>query len=143
VGTVRGQPAACRAALAILLLVAVLRRHEFRFQRHRAIVAGGDDGGGQQGMEILDTLTPALAVRAVRAADLVGAMEFGAVQRDQGMAAEHLHGSQPLRAVKITPQADYRSVWPFGLNRPPTDRTASSGQARLALAAQDCRIWWP
>jgi hypothetical protein len=94
VGTVRGQPAACRAALAILLLVAVLRRHEFRFQRHRAIVAGGDDGGGQQGKEILDTLTPALAVRAVRAADLVGAMEFGAIQRDQGMAAEHLHGSQ-------------------------------------------------
>ena len=45
-------------------------------------------------MEILDALAPALAVRAVRAVDIVRAVEFGAVQRDQGMAAQYVHPVQ-------------------------------------------------
>lgn len=45
-------------------------------------------------MEILGFVLAALAMRTVLAMDLVGAMEFRAIQRDQDAPAEAAHGIQ-------------------------------------------------
>lgn len=93
-GTMRGQPAAGGAALAVLLVMPVLRHDEFRLQRHGAVVTGCDHGGGKHCVEILGLVLAALAVRAVRAVNLPGAMILGAVQCDQHVPAQAAHRVQ-------------------------------------------------
>jgi hypothetical protein len=98
----RRQPAARGTAFAILLVVPILRNNEFRLQRHDPVMSRRDKSGGEHGVEILD-LVPSLrlgqalaafAMGTVRATDLVRAMEFGAVERDQYMPVQAAHGVQ-------------------------------------------------
>ena len=100
-GTVRRQPAADRPALAVLLVVAILRNDELRFQRHGAIMTWRHHGGGQQGVEILGLVLAALAVGAVWTADRVGAMVLGAVPSDQHVAVEDPHGIQAAALLQL------------------------------------------
>ena len=53
---VLGQPAPRRPALAILLVVAVLRHHKLRLKRHHLAVAGRHKRGTEQGVEVLGGL---------------------------------------------------------------------------------------
>ena len=99
--TMRRQPAPCSAAFAVLLVVSVLGDDELRLQRHGAVMARRDQRGGEHGVEILDLVLAALAMGAVRTVDLVGAMEFGAVQRDQHMSIEAAHGIQTAALLKF------------------------------------------
>lgn len=69
-GAVRGQPAACGDAFAILLVMAVLRGDELRDQRHDAVMAGRHDGRRQQGVMIFGRAAGVLTRRASRAAEL-------------------------------------------------------------------------
>lgn len=53
-GAMRGQPAPSGSAFAILLLRAVLRDDEFRFQRHDLIMSRCDKARRQHGVVVLD-----------------------------------------------------------------------------------------
>ena len=88
------EPALGGVALAILLLRAVLGRDEFRHQGKRLRLARRDDRRRQHGMVAFDHAVGALAGEALRAAELLRAEIFGAVERDEGAAAEPLEGAQ-------------------------------------------------
>src|SRR3954454_12026425 len=65
-GAVPSKPAPYGAALAVLLVVPVLRPDELRGERHRVLMmAGRHDGGGQEGVEVLGRLAGTGAGRAV------------------------------------------------------------------------------
>ena len=79
----------------------VLRHDEFRLQRHGAVVTGRHHGGGKHCVKILRLVLAALAVRAVRAVNLLGAMILGAVQRDQQVPAEAAHRVEAARLLEF------------------------------------------
>ena len=87
---VPGQPALCGVALAILLLRPVLGGDEFRRQRQDLLMAGGDDAGAEEGMEILGPAVRAPPGRAARAMDFARTEMLGPVEGDQHAAAEAL-----------------------------------------------------
>jgi hypothetical protein len=91
---VRGEPARGRTGLAILLFRSVLRRDELRLQRQCAVVSGGDEGGRNHLVEMLGLTVGALAGRAVGTGKLLRAEIFGAVERNQDVAAEPLERRQ-------------------------------------------------
>ena len=76
------QPALRGIAFAVLLLRAILGHNELRRQRQDLLVAGGDDGGAKEGMEILRAAVRTFPGRTARAMDLARAKMFGAIQRD-------------------------------------------------------------
>src|SRR3954453_14716142 len=82
-GAVRLEPAPHGAALAVLLVVTVLRPDELRRERDHLGTARGHEGGAQQGVEGLGRLAFSGAGGAVPTVDLGGAVVLGAVQRDQ------------------------------------------------------------
>ena len=61
-----GQPALGGVALAVLLLRPVLGGDELRRQRQHLMVARGDEGGAQEGVEVFDAAIGAAACRALR-----------------------------------------------------------------------------
>jgi hypothetical protein len=79
----------------------VLRHDEFRLQRHGAVVTGRHHGGGQHGVEILNLVLATLAVRAMRAVNVPGAMILGAVQRDQHVPVQTAHCVQAAGLLKF------------------------------------------
>ena len=85
---VGGQPALGGVALAVLLLGPVLGGDELRHQRQRHGVAGRDDRSGEHGMVALDPTVGAMTRQALRAAELLRAEVFRAVERDQHAPAE-------------------------------------------------------
>ena len=67
----------------------VLGLDEVRHQEQGAVVAVGDDGGGEQNVEVLFGLVLAdMAGRALLAVDGIGAMELDPVERDGEAAVE-------------------------------------------------------
>ena len=93
------QPALDGLPFAVLLVGAVLGRHELRRQRQRLRPARRHDGGAEHLVEVLGAAVAALAGRAVVAAELARAEEPGAVQGDQRAAVEAAHRFQ--RAVRV------------------------------------------
>jgi hypothetical protein len=87
-----GQPALDRVALAILLLRPVLKDNEFRRQGQDMLVAGCDDAGAQERMEIFGATIRTLARRAARAMDLARAAVFGASSATSIRPPGHLNG---------------------------------------------------
>ena len=85
---VGGQPALGGSALAVLLLGPVLGRDELRHQGQRHGVAGCYDRGSEHGMVALDAAVGALARQAPRAAELLRAEVFRAVEGDQHAPAK-------------------------------------------------------
>src|SRR5712671_2838369 len=92
-----GKPASRRHALAVLLVVPVLRHNEFRLQRHNPVMARRHQRCGHQRMEIFSRAAAALARRAVRATQLRRAEIFRAVERDQHVMP------QPPKRLKTAP----------------------------------------
>ena len=81
--------------LAVLLLGAVLGRDELRHQGQRHRVSWGHNRASQHGMVAFGLAVGALARQALRAAELLRAEVFRAVERDQHAAAELLERQQP------------------------------------------------
>src|SRR3982751_6692508 len=94
-GAVPSKPAPHGAAPAVLLVVPVWRPDELRGERPRVLMAGRDDGGRQESVEVLGGLASTGAGRAVRAVDLGRAVVLGAIQRDQHARAQALEGREP------------------------------------------------
>src|SRR5258708_4811523 len=80
-----GEPASRRHALAILLVVPVLRNDELWLQRNDPAMARRHQRRGHQRMEIFGRAAAALARRAARTMQLRRAVIFRAVERDQHM----------------------------------------------------------
>jgi hypothetical protein len=82
-GAVPGQPALRGVAFAILLLRAILRRDEFRRQRQDLPVAGCDQAGTQEGVEVFGTAIGTPPRRTLLVFDLARAEVLGPVERDR------------------------------------------------------------
>ena len=80
---VGGEPASRRHALAILLVVPVLRHNELWLQLNDPAMARRHQRRGHQRMEIFGRAAAALARRAARTIQLRRAVIFRAVERDQ------------------------------------------------------------
>src|SRR3954469_25084049 len=98
--TVPRKPAPHGAALAVLLVVPVLRPDELGLERHDLGMARGHDGGAHHRVEVLGRLAGAGAPRAVRAMDPGGAMVLGAVERDQHVRAKPPERRKPAGALE-------------------------------------------
>lgn len=77
------QPAPGGATFAVLFVVPVLRDDELGCPRHNTVMTRCDQCGGEHGVEILNPALAALAMGTLCAMDLVRAVEFAAVERDQ------------------------------------------------------------
>ena len=120
-GGMGAEPAACVAALTILLRRAVPRSGELRFGRDGLIVPGRHQGGAQHSMEIFRPALASQPLRALFAADLVGAEIRGSVQRDQRVPAGRRKASGPPERCDTA------------------TRTAKAGCANAALAGSSWR----
>ena len=118
-GDVGGQPALGSVALAILLALVfgpvgpvgggvVLGLHEQRQEREDAVVAVGDDGGREHGMEeLLGFVLADMARRALLAMDGVRAMELDSVEGDEEAAVEAQEGLEaPLVADGVEAEGE-------------------------------------
>ena len=118
-GDVGGQPALGSVALAILFALVfgqvgpvrggvVLGLDEQRHEREDAVVAVGDDGGREHGMEeLLGFVLADMAGRALLAMDGVRAMELDSVEGDEEAAVEAQEGLEaPLVADGVEAEGE-------------------------------------
>jgi hypothetical protein len=82
-GALSAQPPFRRVTLAILLLRPVLRCDELRRQRQDLLVAGSDQAGTKQGVEVFGAPISAPPRRALFAFDLSRAEVLAPVERDR------------------------------------------------------------
>jgi hypothetical protein len=95
-----GEPASRRHALAVLLVVPVLRHDELGLQRHHPAMARRHQRRRHQGMEVFGRATTALARRAAGTMQLRRAEIFGAVERDQHVMPQPTEGGEPVPALQ-------------------------------------------
>src|SRR5450755_420496 len=95
-----GEPASRRHALAVLLVVPILRHDELGLQRHHPAVARRHQRRGHQRMEIFGRAAAALARRAARTMQLYRAVIFRAVERDQHVIAQPAEGREPAASLQ-------------------------------------------
>src|SRR5258707_977196 len=100
-----GEPASRRHALAILLVVPVLRNDELWLQRNDPAMARRDQRRRHQRMEIFGRAAAALARRAARTVQLRRAVIFRAVECDQHMMPSR------RKAVRPSPASNTSSAW--------------------------------
>jgi hypothetical protein len=81
--------------------MSVLGDDELRFQRYDTVVSGRDNRRREHGVEILDLVLAAFTMGTVRTMDLVGAVEFRSIQRDQRMPIQAAHGVQAAARSKL------------------------------------------
>jgi hypothetical protein len=99
-GAVPFEPAPHGAALAVLLVVTILRPDELGLKRHHLGMARSHDRGAEQGVEILGRLTFPGAGGAVRTLDLRRAVVLGTVERDQHVRTEPPESLDPAGALE-------------------------------------------
>src|SRR5260370_8229600 len=101
-----GEPASRRHALAILLVVPVLRNDELWLQRNDPAMARRDQRRRHQRMEIFGRAAAALARRAARTVQLRRAVIFRAVECDQHMMP------QPTKSPDTVPNFQpFHRMW--------------------------------
>jgi hypothetical protein len=98
-GAVPGQPALRGVAFAVLLLCPVLRRDKLGRQRQDLLVAGRDQAGTEDGVEVCRAAVGPPPHRALATFDLARAVVLGSVQRDQHPPAKALERRQRPRCL--------------------------------------------
>src|SRR5271170_5772112 len=90
---------------------------ELWFQRHHPVMARRDNRGGQHGVEILGLVLAAFAMGTVRKMDLVRAVEFDSVQRDQHMPIQTSHGLKTAALVQFGQEIAEHGMEPLRFDR--------------------------
>src|SRR5260370_1151567 len=114
---VGGGPASRRHALAIMLVVPVLRHNELWLQRNDPAMARRHQRRGHQRMEIFGRAAAALARRAARTMQLRRAVIFRAVERDQHMMPQPTKSRETVASFQHFERMGKMRIKAFRLHR--------------------------